>query len=368
MTVEVVEAPVLEAVGRPQVLHRIAVSEPGPGEVRVRMAASGVCHSCLHIADGSHRGLPMPAILGDEGAGVVESIGPGVSSLVPGDHVILSWTDPCGRCRWCAAGRPRLCTRASAPGRMPDGTTRFRLRDGTPVHHMGPSSYAPLAVVSEAMAIPIPRDVPLDAAALIGCAVATGVGAVTDTARLRPGESLAVFGCGGVGINAVQGGRMSGAWPLIAVDTVDGRLALARRLGATDTLRADLPDVPGAIREITRGAGVDCAVVAVGSIDAMETALASLARGGALVLVGVPPFGEHLTVDPLALVPLERRILGSSYGSAAPAVQFPRLVDAYVAGTLKLDELITARYRPDQAEEAFEPLRNGEGLRSLIVF
>ena len=249
---------------------------------------------------------------------------------------------------------------------MVDGTTRFRL-DGAPVHHMGPSSYAPMVVVSEAMAIRIRADMPLEAAALIGCAVTTGVGAVTNTARLRPGESLAVFGCGGVGINAVQGGRMAGAAPVIAVDLVDGRLDLARRVGATETVRADLPDVPGAIREIA-GAGVDCAVVATGSIAAMETALASLAPGGALVLVGVPPFGERMAVDPLALVPAERRILGSSYGSAVPAVEFPRLVDAYLAGTLLLDELITARFAPDQAEAAFAPLRAGEGLRSLIVF
>ena len=307
-----VDAPVLEAVGRPQVMRRVEVLDAGPGEVRVRMAASGVCHSCLHIADGSHRGLPMPLILGDEGAGVVESVGAGVAGLAPGDHVILSWSNHCGRCRWCAAGRPRLCTRSVPAGTMVDGTTRFRL-DGAPVHHMGPSSYAPMVVVSEAMAIRIRADMPLEAAALIGCAVTTGVGAVTNTARLRPGESLAVFGCGGVGINAVQGGRMAGAAPVIAVDLVDGRLDLARRVGATETVRADLPDVPGAIREIA-GAGVDCAVVATGSIAAMETALASLAPGGALVLVGVPPFGERMAVDPLALVPAERRILGSSYG------------------------------------------------------
>ncbi len=361
-----VDAPVLEAVGRPQVMRRVEVLDAGPGEVRVRMAASGVCHSCLHIADGSHRGLPMPLILGDEGAGVVESVGAGVAGLAPGDHVILSWSNHCGRCRWCAAGRPRLCTRSVPAGTMVDGTTRFRL-DGAPVHHMGPSSYAPMVVVSEAMAIRIRADMPLEAAALIGCAVTTGVGAVTNTARLRPGESLAVFGCGGVGINAVQGGRMAGAAPVIAVDLVDGRLDLARRVGATETVRADLPDVPGAIREIA-GAGVDCAVVATGSIAAMETALASLAPGGALVLVGVPPFGERMAVDPLALVPAERRILGSSYGSAVPAVEFPRLVDAYLAGTLLLDELITARFAPDQAEAAFAPLRAGEGLRSLIVF
>ena len=307
-----VDAPVLEAVGRPQVMRRVEVLDAGPGEVRVRMAASGVCHSCLHIADGSHRGLPMPLILGDEGAGVVESVGAGVAGLAPGDHVILSWSNHCGRCRWCAAGRPPQCTPSGPAGTMVDGTTRFRL-DGAPVHHMGPSSYAPMVVVSEAMAIRIRADMPLEAAALIGCAVTTGVGAVTNTARLRPGESLAVFGCGGVGINAVQGGRMAGAAPVIAVDLVDGRLDLARRVGATETVRADLPDVPGAIREIA-GAGVDCAVVATGSIAAMETALASLAPGGALVLVGVPPFGERMAVDPLALVPAERRILGSSYG------------------------------------------------------
>jgi S-(hydroxymethyl)glutathione dehydrogenase/alcohol dehydrogenase len=361
-----IDAPVLETVGKPQVMRRVEVLEPGPGEVRVRMAASGVCHSCLHIADGSHRGLPMPVILGDEGAGVVESVGPDVTQVAPGDHVILSWSNHCGRCARCQSGRPRLCTRPVPAGTLADGTTRFRL-DGAPVHHMGPSTYAPIVVVSEVMAVPIRRDVSLEAAALIGCAVTTGVGAVTETARLRPGESLAVFGCGGVGINAVQGGRMAGASRIVAVDLSDARLALASRLGATDTVRADLPDVADAVREAS-GGGVDCAVVATGSIAAMETALTAVAPGGALVLVGVPPFGQTMAVDPLALVPFERRILGSSYGSAVPAVMFPRLVEAYRTGALRLDELITARYRPDQAEEAFEPLRTGSGLRSLIVF
>nr|WP_281352393.1 Zn-dependent alcohol dehydrogenase [Phytoactinopolyspora alkaliphila] len=344
----------------------VQLQEPQAGEVRVRMVAAGVCHSCLSTADGSFGEMPLPMILGDEGAGVVEAVGEGCRSLAPGDHVVLSWAPSCGRCRFCSSGRPGICETPAPLGRMSDGTSRFRV-DGVQAFHMGPSTYSPYVVVDETAAVRVSRAIPLESAALIGCAVTTGVGAVLNTAKVRVGESVAVFGCGGVGLNAVQGAALAGAHPVIAVDVLESKLDVAKRLGATDTVHSGEEDPVERIISLT-GGGVDHAIVAVGATSVMDVALRSLGRSGQCVLVGAPPFGTSLSVDPFLLVGSERRLVGSRYGSSNPQVAFPFLVDLYLTGKLKLDELITTRYPMHKVNEASAALASGADIRGVLTF
>lgn len=362
------KAIVMRQMRAPLTVEEVELDPPGQGEVRVRLAASGVCHSCLHAWDGSWGEMATPMVLGDEGAGVVTAVGPGVTGLAVGDHVIISWAATCGRCHYCMTGRPVLCERELPFGYAMDGTVRMHL-DGQDVYHYGPATYAEEQIVPESCAIKIREDMPLDRAALIGCSVMTGVGAVLNTAKVPAGESLAVFGCGGVGLNAVQGGRLVSAYPIVAVDVADHKLEFARQMGATHTVNAAREDVPAAIRRIT-GRGADYAVVAVGSVRALAQALESLARGGTCVLIGLPPAGEKLELDPFSLVAFghERRLIASRYGSARTFEDFRRLVDLYMGGVLKIDELITRRYSIEEANEAHRALAAGENARGLIVF
>src|SRR5215813_13986868 len=284
-------ASVLFQQGQPLRTEELELESPRAGEVAVRMTASGVCHSCLHAADGSWAGVPVPIVLGDEGAGVVEAVGPGTDGLHEGDHVILSWAPTCGRCHFCVIGRPNLCERRQ-PGRgvLPDGTTRMSLR-GERVYHYGHvATYASRTVVAESCAIAIDKRMPLDRAALIGCSVMTGVGAVINTAAVPPGASMAVFGVGGVGLNVVQGGALVTAHPIIAVDMRTERLEHARALGATHAVDASRQDPVAAIRAITRR-GADYSFAAVGDVRAMAQAIDCLAPGGTAVMIGVPATG-----------------------------------------------------------------------------
>jgi S-(hydroxymethyl)glutathione dehydrogenase / alcohol dehydrogenase len=352
----------------PLKVEEVELEAPREGEVLVRMAASGVCHSCLHAADGSWKGVPMPIVLGDEGAGVVETVGPGVRTLAPGDHVILSWAPTCGRCHYCVIGRPNLCERRM-PGRgvLPDGTTRMSL-GGTPVYHYGHvATYASRTVVHESSAIAIDPAMPLDRAALIGCSVMTGIGAVINTAAVPPGASIAVFGAGGIGLNVVQGGAMVAAHPIIAVDVKPSKLAQAEALGATHAIDASKDDPVTEIRRITRR-GADFTFVAVGDAAAVGQAADALAPGGTCVVIGVPATGHTVPLDVRPLVTGERVIRGSSYGSARTREDLPRMVSLYQAGKLKIDELITKRYGLEDANEAFRALAAGELGRGLIVF
>jgi S-(hydroxymethyl)glutathione dehydrogenase/alcohol dehydrogenase len=361
-------ASVLFEQGKPLSVEELELEPPRAGEVRVRMVASGVCHSCLHAADGSWKGVPVPIVLGDEGAGVVETVGPGVGELAAGDPVILSWAPTCGRCHYCVIGRPNLCERRQ-PGRgvLPDGTTRMALR-GQPVYHYGHvATYASQTVVHESCAIRIDKNMPLDRAALIGCSVMTGVGAVINTAAVPPGASMAVFGAGGVGLNVVQGGALVAAHPIIAVDVKAAKLEHARALGASHAVDAAREDPVAAIRRLTR-LGADYTFVAVGDTRAVSQAIEALAPGGTCVLIGVPETGATVPMDVRPLVTAERVIRGCSYGSARTREDLPRLVTLYLAGKLKVDQLITHRYELDAANEAFRALAAGELARGIIVF
>jgi NDMA-dependent alcohol dehydrogenase len=362
------KAPVLHAVRQPQTVEDVELDDPKQNEVLVRMAASGVCHSCLHAADGSWGETPVPMVLGDEGAGVVEKVGPAVERLKPGDHVILSWAPTCGRCHYCVTGRPVLCeNRPPRHGVLFDGTTRMRLQ-GKDVYHYGSvASFASYSVVPESCAVKIPQDMPLEKAALIGCSVMTGVGAVLNTAKVQPGQSLVVFGCGGIGLNAVQGGRLASAYPLIAVDVAPNKLEYARAMGATHLVDASKEKPADAVKRIT-GRGADYAVVAVGSVKATQQAWDSIAPGATVVQVGLPNHGDVIQIDPRTLVGAERRLVGSSYGSASVFDDFLRMVNLYQSGKLKIDELITHRYGVDEVNEAFRALAAGENARGIIVF
>jgi Zn-dependent alcohol dehydrogenase len=361
-------AAVLHEQRQPLVIEEIELADPRDGEVLVRMAASGVCHSCLHAADGSWAGVNVPMVLGDEGAGVVEKVGPGVSSLQVGDHVILSWAPTCGRCRYCVSGRPVLCERRPPPGAMYDGTTRMSLRGETVYHYGTVATFGEKTVVPENCAIPIRQDFPLDKAALIGCSVTTGLCSVLNIAKVPAGASMAVFGTGGIGLNAIQGGPITGAHPIIAVDVNDAKLEYAREFGATHVVNAAKEEPVEAIRRLTGGKGVAYSFVAVGHAPAVEQAFAATEPGGTCVVIGLPPSGAKISIDPGQLVGPMRVLRGSSYGGASVFVDFPRLVELNLNGKLKLDELITRRYDVSEANEAFRALAAGEVARGLIVF
>jgi S-(hydroxymethyl)glutathione dehydrogenase/alcohol dehydrogenase len=361
-------ASVLHEQGKPLEVEDVDLAAPGEDEVRVAMAASGVCHSCLHAADGSWKGIPVPIVLGDEGAGVVEDVGPGVKHLKPGDHVVLSWAPSCGRCHYCVTGRSHLCeVQVPKRGTLFDGKTRMSIK-GKPVYHYGTvASYASHSVVPASCAIPIRNDMPLELAALIGCSVMTGVGAVLNTAEVPAGASMAVFGVGGIGLNCIQGGQLVSANPIIAVDVVDSKLDYAKQFGATHTINAKKDDPVQAIKDITRR-GADYAFVAVGVADVIKQAWDCLAPRGQSLIIGLPPTGSTVTFDTASLQANEKIMRGCKYGSARTRDDFPRMVELYMAKKLRIDELVTRKFEIGEANEAFRALAEGEVARGLIVF
>jgi len=363
-----VRAAVLERVGAPLVLTELDLAPPAGGEVLVRLGASGVCHSDFNAVDGTAE-TPCPAVLGHEGAGVIEAVGPGVA-LAPGTHVVLSWLPACGRCSECVRDLPHLCRSAWAAmqtGGLLDGTPRLS-RDGEPVFHYSfLSSFAERAVVPAGCCVPIPAEVPFDVAALVGCAVTTGTGAVWRTAGVRPGERVGVFGCGGVGLSAVLGAVAVGASPIVAVDPDENRLELALSLGATDAVgwTGDAEETAELVRSAS-GGGVDYAFEATGRTEASLAAFLCTRPRGAAVLIGIPRDDATLSL-PAAQIPRgERRVLGSLYGSARPERDFPALLDLYLRGRLPLDRLITTRLTLGSVEHAFDALRAGGGARVVI--
>jgi S-(hydroxymethyl)glutathione dehydrogenase/alcohol dehydrogenase len=364
-----IAAAVLERTGGPLAVTEVELAPPGAGEVLVRLHASGVCHSDENAIDGTSP-TRCPAVLGHEGAGVVEEVGAGVTRVRPGDHVALSWAPSCGTCAECVRDLPQLCATAwpaMATGGLLDGTTRLS-RDGAPVYHYSfISSFAAAAVVPERSCVPIPRDVPFAVAGLVGCAVTTGVGAVWRTARVRPGDRVAVLGCGGVGLSAVLGALAAGAGTVVAGDVDPGKLELARELGADEAVAwaGSAEETAAAVVEVS-GGGVDYAIEATGRPEAMLAAFLSTRPHGAAVLIGIPREDAVLSLPALSIPRLERRILGSIYGSSRPERDFALTLDLYRRGRLPLDKLISHRLPLEQVEDAFELLRSGAALRAVL--
>jgi S-(hydroxymethyl)glutathione dehydrogenase / alcohol dehydrogenase len=361
-------AVLFEANSRLEIVE-LDVEAPRGGEVLVEIAAAGVCHSDLHVMRGELV-APLPAVLGHEGAGIVVEIGADVTALAPGDHVIPLWRLSCGACAFCTRGRPALCpagTRVRNTGLLSDGTTRFSL-NGQPIkYYAGVSTFSRYTVVPEAALLKIPRDIPLSVAALLGCAVVTGFGAVTNVAKVKPGDTVAVFGGGGgVGINVVQAAALAGAVSVIAVDIHEPKLQDARRFGATHTVNASEANPVEAIRDVTGGRGVDFAFDVVGAPAVTRVAYDSLARMGTLVVVGIAPAGEEVALPMTSLLYEERTVVGSLYGSGNPRQDILKLVALYRAGKIKLDELLTRTYPLAQINEAYDALSRGEVLRSVV--
>lgn len=359
-----IRAAVLHESNKPLVIETLTLAPPGPSEVQVRMHAAGVCHSDLHVMKGELR-QALPVVLGHEGAGVVEAVGAEVRSIQPGMRVALSWIPGCGKCFFCQNHQAHLCEQGDPYAKE----SRFSL-NGEPVHHfLSTSAFAESLIVPEGGVVPIPDDISLETAALISCGVATGIGAVLNAARVPAGAAIAVFGCGGVGLNIIQGAKLAGAAVIAAVDRVPAKLETARQFGATHTIDASNPDVDvvKTLRDLT-GRGVDYAFEAIGHTGVLQTALSSTRKGGAVIAVGLPPVDQKLDVRGLALVLQEKSIIGSLYGSRSPSEQIPRLLDLYREGKLMLDELISHRFSLDQINEAFDTLESGQMTRGLILF
>jgi alcohol dehydrogenase len=364
-----VRAVVLEATGGPLTPGELDLASPGPGEVLVRLRASGVCHSDWNAVDGTSEN-PCPCVLGHEGAGIVEEIGPDVTRVALGDHVALSWTPWCGECGECRRDLPQLCSTvwpAMGTGGLMDGTPRLS-REGTPIFHYSfLSTFAEACVVPERSCVPISDDIPFDVAALVGCAVSTGAGAVWRTAGVQAGDRVAIIGCGGVGLSALMAAVAIGAEPIVAVDAAAQKLDVARSFGATDAVewQGSAEATAEVVRDLS-GGGVDYAIEATGRPEAMETAFLSTRNRGAAVLIGIPRPDAVLSLPAMTIPRMERRVLGSIYGSSKPERDFPHTLELYQAGKLPLDRLISHRLPLEEAERGFELMHSGEALRVVL--
>ena len=357
-------AAVCRTFGAPLEIETIELREPGPGEVLIRTAACAICHSDISYIDGAWGG-ELPAVYGHEAAGVVEAVGSGVTRLKAGDPVVATLIRNCGFCPACAEGAPVFCEEVFPLDRL----SPLRDAAGKPlVHGLRTGAFAEAMLVDASQAVAIPRDMKLDVASLIACGVLTGLGAVVNTAGVKAGMSVVVIGCGGVGLNSVQGARLAGCDPIIAVDVAPAKLATARDFGATHAINAKEENVEDRVKALTGGRKADWVFVTVGVNGAAEQAVKLMKRNGGTVLVGMPPSGVQATIDPGWLAADGQRILGSKMGSARPIVDVPKIVALYRDGHLKLDELVTARYRLERINEALASSRSGAALRNVIVF
>jgi S-(hydroxymethyl)glutathione dehydrogenase/alcohol dehydrogenase len=360
-------AAVLYEVNKPVVVEDVEVLEPGAHEVLVRWVANGVCHSDLHVITGDYP-HPLPVVLGHEAAGVVERVGAGVETVQPGDHVCSSYIPSCGKCWYCINGQPTMCALRDKPRWfMLDGTSRFR-KNGQSLHHfLQVSGYATRSVVLEESVIPVRKDAPLDVVCLVSCGVLAGAGPVFNRAKVGPGATVAVWGCGGVGLNTIQAARLVGAGKIIAVDVVPQKLAWAEEFGATDVVNASKEDPVARVQAVSGRGGVDFAFEAVGTATTIEQALLSTHRGGTCVAVGVCPAGTRVSVDPTLL--LQQRVLtGSSFGGGHQRTDVLMLIDLYMSGQYKLNELISRRMPLSDLNHAFDLMLQGEVKRSVIVY
>lgn len=356
------KAAVCYEFGKPLVVEEVDIDPPQKGEVKVRLGATAICHSDIHVIRGAWGGK-LPIVPGHESAGYIEELGENVTSVKPGDTVVVSLLASCGRCLYCVTGRPHLCE-----ARWPlNRESRLRNKRGQSLTHMTrTATFAEHAIVHESQVVPVPREMPIDRAALLACGVITGFGAVVNRARVEPLSSVVVVGTGGVGLNSVQGAAYSGAYPIIAVDISDSKLEAARAFGATHTVNASDKDAVTKVQQLTEGRGADYVFVTVGIAAAVQQGFAMSGPRGMTVVVGIPPRVETITLPPY--LPGERMLTSSSMGTTRLSVDVPKLVALYQAGRLKLDELITARYPLEQINEAIESVEKGQALRNVIMF
>ena len=358
------KAAVFRGANQPLNIEEVLLDDPQPGEVVVKVAASGVCHSDLHFVDGVWPMTP-PVILGHEGAGVIEAVGEGVTYVQPGDHIIMCGSCFCGQCKHCLRGKPYLCL--DRPGRSSDDPPRYRQPDGNPMGQMaGLSTFAEQVLTHQNNVVKIPEDMPLHQAALISCGVTTGVGAALNTAKVEPGATVAVFGAGGVGLSAIQGARIAGATRIIAVDLVEEKLGRALEMGATHVVDASARDPVEALVEMTDG-GVDHALECIGNKNAAEQCFEALAPGGTATIVGMIPYGLDVEIDGASFL-REKKIQGCSMGSNRFRVDMLTYIDYYRQGKLLLDEMISKRGPLEDVNDCFRAMKDGEVARSVLTF
>ena len=360
------KAAVMRANNAPLAIEEVQIDEPGPGEVLLKTAASGICHSDLTVIEG---GLPVPppCILGHEPAGIVEAVGAGVTDFAPGDHVIGCLTSWCGVCKFCTVGRPYLCLTQFA-GRPGGAKPRLRAANGDPIAQFANlSSFAEKMLCPERSLVKIRDDMPLDRASLIGCGVTTGLGAALNTVHIPAGASVVIIGCGGVGLSALQGARIVGAGKIIAVDAQAWKFELAQELGATHCIDAKAGDPVAAAHALT-GGGADFVFECIGLVPTVQQAIAMTGRGGTTVLVGVVPIQQLVPISAADVTLQEKKITGSYMGSNRFRFDMPKYVDFYLDGRLRLDEMISSRIRLGEVNEAFDRMRKGEAARQVIVF
>jgi S-(hydroxymethyl)glutathione dehydrogenase/alcohol dehydrogenase len=363
------QAAVLREVGQPLGIEAATLGDLMPGDVLVRVGASGLCHTDLEVMQGS-LAYPLPIVLGHEGAGVVERVGAGVTQVTPGDHVVCSWNPHCGHCFYCERDQPILCepfTRHQPAGHMLDGASRYRLGAGKLHHFSVVSSHAEYCVVPESGAIVVPREIPFDRACLIGCGVMTGVGAVLRMARVEAGASVAVIGCGAVGLNALQGAAMAQAEVILAIDRDPAKEAIARVFGATHFINASDADAIAQVKALTAGRGVDHVFESAGAEASLQLGFEIVRPGGNAVILGKTNVNQKVAFRFGSLMG-EKRIVRSSYGGARPRRDFPWLAKSYLEGRLKLDELISMRLPLGRINEGFDAMRRGEIVRAVVMF
>jgi S-(hydroxymethyl)glutathione dehydrogenase/alcohol dehydrogenase len=363
------KAAVSYEIKAPMRVEEVTLDAPQDHEVLVKMVAAGTCHSDLHFLNGDIP-VAMPVVMGHEGAGIVEKVGPGVTTLKPGDHVVLMVAFSCGQCSYCTEGRPTLCVEnlpIQIMGSLPGGGIRLH-KGSQDLHHLfGLACFAEYAVVHERSVVRIREDAPLDVACLLGCGTSTGIGAVLNTAGVKAGQSVAVYGCGGVGLSAVMAAKLAGAGLIIAVDTLEPKLEMAKALGADYVVNASRENPQQKAMELTAGRGLDHAVPWVGNADVIMQAFGSIRSGGKCVVVGLPPIGINLSIAPYEL--LQAKVLtGTTQGDITASVDIPRYVDLFMNGKLPLDKLITKSCRLDEINEAYAALQRGETIRTIIQF
>jgi S-(hydroxymethyl)glutathione dehydrogenase/alcohol dehydrogenase len=350
----------------PLSIEDVELDKPQDREVLIKTVASGVCHSDLHFVEGLYP-YAAPAVLGHEAAGIIEEVGKQVTYVKPGDHVICCLSVFCGNCEQCMSGHPNRCSNKAATQRKPGDKPRISQK-GQPVNQfLDISSYCEKMLLHENAVVKIREDLPLDRAALIGCGVTTGVGAVLNTAKIEPGSTVAVFGAGGVGLAAIQGARIAGARKIIAVDMFEGKLAMAKRLGATDTVDASSSDAVDEIRKLTDGAGVDYSFEAIGLKKVAEQAFLAIKPGGTATVIGMIPVGQKVELDGYMFL-TERKLQGSNMGSNRFRIDMPKYIDFYLQGRLNLDDMISQRRKLEDVNDAFRAMKAGEVARTVLMF